>query len=686
MCTGCERQLTQTELADVQRQQLAATTTTTEKDDDDRTGERVLISSTVVGGVGIALNDMRLRMSPYDATDEHKQRDTTESKLEEVRLISSKAGGISLLHSRPVQDTEEEDEDDDLPELEYAYAPARDHSNTEENKEEPMAGVIPEFGQPIDDFPMLPREQPNRRTWAFSNVSVYTEEDQFLAWRHRPLGASELGSILGLAQDSPALGYFDEEDTSLAYDRTQHMNRVLGRIHGFHATHTPPPPPPPVHDHLGPLCFRPELHEESLLSETLKDADNSDGDVALLRLFRQTLDASAPHCPVCRRLGLKSGSECNVISCRCGTEWCFMCSKQLFSSARDYIHARQTRPDRTAFMLVRGGTGELVPITTENEHYLSSTNHHGCFATVSDPSYRHDPSDPGKVNTLCPSTLEQLATTYQLPDFVSVRDDYYNNRHVVAVPYGSGSGSSKTQGNPEDVVQDGLELRLLPAFLRLCAVRALRTLQTKLAPHVFLRGLRLLPDWSRDAHLCEQLGVPATPDDHPPRQPEPPPPRTTCKGIPRVTHPHEAGAGDWGWTPGNANVTLHDIFRQAQLPFTRIQDQHLAIARRRMMNNMLGFSRSSQQNISLGASPLIGFSNRLPSVIHPMSATAKSLMQKVRKTVTATSSMQQVRNTVASSTSATSSMQQLHKAMFGESDERATRKSLHRKKPAGGRR
>jgi hypothetical protein len=64
---------------------------------------------------------------------------------------------------------------------------------------------------------------------------------------------------------------------------------------------------------------------------------------------------------------------------------------------------------------------------------------------------------------------------------------------------------------PPDDVEDGLELRLLPAFLRLCAVRALKTLQARLTPDVFLRGLRLLPEWSRDARLCMQLGVESLP-------------------------------------------------------------------------------------------------------------------------------------------------------------------------------
>jgi len=54
-----------------------------------------------------------------------------------------------------------------------------------------------------------------------------------------------------------------------------------------------------------------------------------------------------------------------------------------------------------------------------------------------------------------------------------------------------------------------VELRLLPAFLRLRAACGLRTLQAAMPPALFLRGLRLLPEWANDATLCAQLGVPA---------------------------------------------------------------------------------------------------------------------------------------------------------------------------------
>jgi hypothetical protein len=276
------------------------------------------------------------------------------------------------------------------------------------------------------------------------------------------------------------------------------------------------PDPVVTHDHLGPLCFRPELHEENF-SEKLSSIQKTWTDEALLGLFRQALDASAPHCPVCRRFGLKSGFECNVISCRCGAEWCFMCSKQIFHSVRDYTHARLTHPERTAFMLERAASsshGQLAPVaesasSSSFDQRLSSTNHHGCFATAPEP-YRHDPSDPGKDGTLCPSTLEQLATTYQLPEFVEIREAYHN-RTAPAVSISRGIA-----GNREDDVQDGLELRLMPAFLRLCAVRALKTLQTRLAPDVFLRGLRLMPEWPRDIRLCAQLGIEPLPSLSPP--------------------------------------------------------------------------------------------------------------------------------------------------------------------------
>jgi hypothetical protein len=103
-----------------------------------------------------------------------------------------------------------------------------------------------------------------------------------------------------------------------------------------------------VHNHLGPLCFRPDLHEApthkqetiDLFASSLLCDDTSALDATLYRLFTQVLDAAAPHCPVCRRLGLKSGSDCNVITCQCGIEWCFMCSKQIFHTVGGTCAAR----------------------------------------------------------------------------------------------------------------------------------------------------------------------------------------------------------------------------------------------------------------------------------------------------------------------------------------------------------
>jgi hypothetical protein len=127
------------------------------------------------------------------------------------------------------------------------------------------------------------------------------------------------------------------------------------------------------------------------------------------------------------------------------------------------VHAQSTRPERTALMLERAGSydGPLVPVTqvasvsasasaypVSDHHYhrrLSSTNHHACFSTAPEP-YCHDPLQPGKANTLCPSTLEQLATTYQLPDFMEIRDAYYA-RDESTISFSHSSGEREGRGN-----------------------------------------------------------------------------------------------------------------------------------------------------------------------------------------------------------------------------------------------
>lgn len=276
-----------------------------------------------------------------------------------------------------------------------------------------------------------------------------------------------------------------------------------------------------VHNHLGPLCFRPELHEaQDDITSMLFDKKKLHcwTDDQLYRLFRRTLDAWAPQCPVCRRLGLKSGSDCNVIHCECGTQWCFMCSKQIHRFASEYVRARLTKPERTAFMLKpvhymgQNQRVSLEHITVMDGALLDSINHHGHFS-LAPTQHRHDPYAPGKPDTLCPSTLEQLAITYRLPEFVKIRDAWINRRrHEFYDSVWDGEPANlSSSGIANNRVTDGIELRLIPAFLRLRAICGLRTLQNVLPTDVFMSGLRQLPEWASDEILCDQLGVQVAP-------------------------------------------------------------------------------------------------------------------------------------------------------------------------------
>lgn len=161
---------------------------------------------------------------------------------------------------------------------------------------------------------------------------------------------------------------------------------------------------------------------------------------------------------------------------------------------------------------------EKVSTVTQSSIHLSSVNHHSHFDDA--PSeHRHDPMAPGKRDTLCPSTLEQLAITYKLPECIEARDALHRKRaqrqerresraaesSIAAEPDDDGDSSDEAD-QPTGLV-DGVKLRLLPAFLRIRAIGALRILQAELAPDVFLRGLSLLPNWAGDATLRQRLGI-----------------------------------------------------------------------------------------------------------------------------------------------------------------------------------
>jgi hypothetical protein len=345
------------------------------------------------------------------------------------------------------------------------------------------------------------------------------------------------------------------------------------------------------------------------------------------------------------------------------------------------VHARRTRPESTAFMLARPA---LIPVEeagmTMDEltaRNLSSTNHHGCFSTAS-PVYCHDPLNPGKADTLCPSNLEQLATTYRLPDFVEALAEYHSRRR---------HRDFSLLALDENVPQDGAEMRLLPAFLRLCAARALRDLQTKLSPDVFLRGLRLQPEWASDVRLCRQLGVEPVPSKY-------------------VDAKKEADSTSTLSTTSFTDESLASLFSQIrfesnnELPSTVATQQHvhtavggdifhysvpeqnvLPLHYMRQIRGQLDATRGSG-TASSSSTDARDFEFDL-NVINRRTANEMYGFHQVSGRAQRVDSHRPARTELSS----TKRARQLHAAMFDESASAApTIKSLRRKKPAGGRR
>jgi hypothetical protein len=259
------------------------------------------------------------------------------------------------------------------------------------------------------------------------------------------------------------------------------------------------------HDHAGPLCFREQLHTAWKTDpiSALAQCGESVTDEQLRKVFSRTLDQWAPHCPGCRRLGLKSGTECNRITCGCGVEWCFVCSRQMHHRVKDYLHARRAHPERTALMVVLDDDGTTYrPVNEKDdpERALHSGNHHSTNTENVPAQHRFVPSEPGKVDTLCPSMLDAYIHVYAVEEFITART------RSVAVSKPVLLGSSVLSMRPDLSFNDGVEIRLLVPFLRLRALLGLCSLQGALSPSVFRRGLLQLKDWSRDALLCEKLG------------------------------------------------------------------------------------------------------------------------------------------------------------------------------------
>lgn len=287
------------------------------------------------------------------------------------------------------------------------------------------------------------------------------------------------------------------------------------------------------HDHLSDLCFDEFLHTDA--SDGNNTATNgyfvsSTSDADLFRVFQRSLDQNTPRCPTCKRVGLKSGSECNEITCSCGVKWCFCCGKRLARTGEEYVRWMDASPNTTAFMLKTQHDSSSFPNSFMSPEYntvqtfmavtaqtpnISSYNHQSWIETAP-IEHRFDPNDPSKIGGLCPSTLEHLATVAKVPEFVTVRDQYVEevnaanrqNAESIDRVFGFSSWIPHVSVKP-------LEERLMPVFLRYRGWLALRSLQSRMDANTFLRGLQQFPDWRYDELVCSKLGIPYMSDPRP---------------------------------------------------------------------------------------------------------------------------------------------------------------------------
>lgn len=401
-------------------------------------------------------SDIDLTTDSSDEENEEKEADEEMEEEEVVERRASQNSGLALLWHRLNDENKEQEQDGGDGTALLADATGDTRQETEFASLNSMSTQY-EPGRAAWMEDLAPRHIANRRVWTFAD------------------GRYDVGT------DS----YMLDDDRQIPFQSIS-----------FGGTSV-------VHNHTGPLCFRPELHESVKSWMNIQDhPGRAWTDDELYQLFRYTLDAWTPQCPRCRRVGLKSGFECNVIDCECGVQWCFVCSKQIHHTVHEYLWARRNEPTRTALMLTLSHANAYRPINAADDAtmQLSSTHHHGRFASIENPCFRHDPNAPGVENRLCPSTLEQLAITYQLPEFVEARDAYYRipRPDSFQLPMGP------------NAVEDGIELRLMEPFLRLRAICALRSLQSKLTKETFLRGLHMFHEWSRDPTVCSALQVPVS--------------------------------------------------------------------------------------------------------------------------------------------------------------------------------
>lgn len=290
------------------------------------------------------------------------------------------------------------------------------------------------------------------------------------------------------------------------------------------------------HDHLSDLCFDEFLHRDATdeNGDTTGEIKSTTSNAELFRVFQRALDQNTPRCPTCKRVGLKTGSECNEITCSCGVKWCFCCGKRLARTGEEYVRWMDASPNTTAFMLQSQYDSSscneyrtsqtLFASVTASTSSVSSYNHQS-WIEIAPIEHRFDPNNPNKVGGLCPSTLEHLATVSKVPEFVAMRDQYIEEVRAASDERIVGFFSF----GPHLSVKP-LEERLMPVFLRYRGWLALRTLQSRMNADTFIRGLQQFPEWRYDELICNKLGIPHVTD---PRPVTTTPVRTT---VPSVLH------------------------------------------------------------------------------------------------------------------------------------------------------
>jgi hypothetical protein len=245
-----------------------------------------------------------------------------------------------------------------------------------------------------------------------------------------------------------------------------------------------------VKNHNNMACFRHPLHERWVPSsdqwnkrlENLISNDSTTWEIK--QIFQHYLDESIPKCPSCKTAGIKSDS-CNEIDCSvCNTKWCFVCSRRLELRGSNYLNALENSDDSVAFMMLNNENSTAITRTT----FLSHTNHHSWSMSATDVSKRHDPFNPRKSNSLCPSLIAMYSDIFKVPAF----------RRIDAKPNHKFNYYMKREGC------------LSEFFVEWSAVCMLRQLKTKLSPnhtHIFMSGFEQFPELFNQEWVWDELGL-----------------------------------------------------------------------------------------------------------------------------------------------------------------------------------